>query len=131
MVSPNPKVILNIGGQKFETSLSTVLQAPPTSLLVTRLGNQSLNSDLEVFFDRDWMYFRFILNYLRMGKDAILPDSYMGLIELLMEAKFYGLKDLVDICDARVKWMKTKKDNVFAAGSGGCKANAFDRMFMA
>lgn len=98
MAISEPKIVFNIGGQKFETSLCTVLEAPPTSLLVTCLANQSLHHDIEVFFDRDSAYFRFVLNYLRMGKDAVLPVTRLDLIELLVEAKYYGLNELADIC---------------------------------
>ena len=71
------RVVLNIGGQRFETSRLTLQQDPDSILSLL------FNDDISIrpmgnnyFFDRDPGHFRIILNYLRDGctaRGAILP----------------------------------------------------------
>ena len=72
------RVVLNIGGRRFETFRSTLLQHSG-SLLETMFSDR--NRDLlkpdkfgEYFFDRDSTCFEVILNYFRTGK-LLLPST--------------------------------------------------------
>ncbi len=63
------KVILNIGGQRFETNKTTLKKIPATRL--SRLTEALSNYDKilnEYFFDRHPGVFSQILNYYRTGK---------------------------------------------------------------
>ncbi|RIA91422.1 hypothetical protein C1645_767613 [Glomus cerebriforme] len=66
------RIILNVGGIKYETFRST-LTAYPDTLLGTMFSNR--NKDMmhptngnEYFFDRDGYLFRYVLQYYRTGK---------------------------------------------------------------
>lgn len=88
-------VVLNIGGKKFTTSLSTIKNAPKDSLFAEKLDTLSSSSN-EIFIDRDGTNFRYILNYLRDGDIAI--GSAAELYEQLqIEAQYYHLPTLVQL----------------------------------
>ncbi|KAI8333264.1 hypothetical protein EDC96DRAFT_20125 [Choanephora cucurbitarum] len=93
---------LNVGGQLFETSLST-LRKDPNSMLANMFGENSKimpDADNSYFIDRDSTYFRLVLNYLR---DLQIPTGIINdhkvMDELMQEARFYKLYDLL-----RLKW---------------------------
>ena len=105
--SQEGRVILNIGGQCFQTSQVT-LMADPTSLfaLMLRKGCPLRPSRNTYFLDRDPLHFKFILNYLRNGAHVdicMLPHEKRYLLEMLMESRFYMLSGLEDIILARLK----------------------------
>ncbi len=63
------KIVLNIGGQRFETNRITLKKIPATRL--SRLTDSLANYDKilnEYFFDRHPGVFSQILNYYRTGK---------------------------------------------------------------
>lgn len=111
------RVILNIGGQVFQTSAVT-LRADPTSLFGVMLREgcplrPSRNTYSTYFFDRDPAHFRFILNYLRNGAlldAATLPHERRYLMELLTEARFYQLSGLQEIILARLRQVTRSND---------------------
>jgi BTB/POZ domain-containing adapter for CUL3-mediated RhoA degradation protein len=50
-----------------------------------------------ILIDRCGKHFGKILNYLRNGS-VVLPDSSKEVSELLVEAKYYLIEGLVDVC---------------------------------
>ena len=94
------RVLLNVGGYKFETSRQT-LKNDPKSLLARLPPGHS------VFLDRDGAHFRLILNYLRsncqLENPSILPRERKYLFELKTESKYYHLTGLTKIIDNRLK----------------------------
>lgn len=74
------RVILNVGGVRFETSAPT-LESDPSSILASMVKKTSPFQPYEVdhvytyFLDRDHKHFRVILNYLRNpnGQVRLLP----------------------------------------------------------
>ncbi|KAI8073478.1 BTB/POZ protein [Gilbertella persicaria] len=99
----NEKVKLNVGGQLFETSLTT-LRKDPNSMLATMFGEHSQmipDADDSYFIDRDSTYFRLVLNYLRdLRIPSGITDDPKVMDELMQEAKFYRLYDLL-----KLKWI--------------------------
>lgn len=98
-------VILNIGGQKYETSKNT-LRADPSSVFAMMLKPDSpfRPSKNIYFFDRDPSHFKIILNYLKYNctyEKRYLPREHVYLYEILQEAKFYRLSGLVDLIKER------------------------------
>ncbi|GJR56553.1 FH protein interacting protein FIP2 [Tanacetum coccineum] len=91
-------VRLNIGGKKFCTTMDTLTQREPHSMLAAMFsGRHTVCKDSEkgyVFLDRDGKHFRHILNWLRDGVVPNLTDSECS--ELLREAEYYQLLGLVD-----------------------------------
>lgn len=78
------RIIFNIGGKRYETYKSTILQYPNT-FLATMFGTR--NQDLtrpdhngEYFFDRDSEAFSVILNWYRTGKLIIDPKIPLELL---------------------------------------------------
>lgn len=76
----NDWVKLNVGGQLFYTSRTTLLNREPCSMLAKMFdpdsGMQPGTTDSEgaYLIDRDPVYFRPLLNYLRDGELIIDPD---------------------------------------------------------
>jgi len=81
-------VELNVGGQVFATSPA----------LLPRL-NIILQSDSEgrYFVDRDPTHFRWILNFLRDGKIDSRPEDQFHLDELIIEARYYKIPELISL----------------------------------
>ncbi|KAM1276486.1 hypothetical protein ACFX13_029695 [Malus domestica] len=90
-------VHLNVGGKKFSTTVGTLTQRQPDSMLAAMFsGRHTLRQDKKgyVFIDRDGEHFRHILNWLRDGEVPKLEASQYA--ELVKEAKYYQLLGLVD-----------------------------------
>ncbi|CAL8998753.1 unnamed protein product, partial [Prunus brigantina] len=92
---------LNIGGNKFCTSVDTLTQREPNSMLAAMFSgrhNIACEEDSEkgyVFIDRDGTHFRHILNWLR---DATVPllEERCKYSELLREAEYFQLVGLTE-----------------------------------
>jgi len=69
------RVVLNVGGKKFETLVETLKKYPNTMLGAMFLSNMAMPDDRgEYFFDRDPKIFEVILNFYRHGK-IIMPQN--------------------------------------------------------
>ena len=88
---------LNVGGQRFTTSLQTLIKDPGSMLYGMFSGrfDSKPAKDGSYFIDRDGTHFRYILNYLRTG-NLLLPDDKLVRKELLEEAEFYQISGIVD-----------------------------------
>ena len=96
-------IVLDIGGQRFVTSRST-LKAVEGSLLERLI--EVVNPKKGYFIDRDPAHFRVILNFLRNGAVTscqVLPKDLKYLHELKVEARYYRLPGLVEVIDERIK----------------------------
>ena len=95
------RVILNIGGVRFETSILT-LRKDPNSLLAKLFTKESSSiTHGSIFIDRDASHFKVILNYLRYDREinsALLPRErreagifpfYSGMFPLLLLINLY------------------------------------------
>ncbi|XP_043725873.1 FH protein interacting protein FIP2-like [Telopea speciosissima] len=106
-------VRLNIGGKKFCTTVDTLTQREPDSMLAAMFsGRHTVSQDPEkgfVFVDRDGKHFRHILNWLRDGVVPTLEDSEYP--ELLREAEYYQLLGLVEGIHAVLNRRKDDDDD--------------------
>ncbi|XP_051152445.1 FH protein interacting protein FIP2 isoform X2 [Andrographis paniculata] len=139
-------VRLNIGGKKFCTTVDTLTQREPDSMLAAMFsGRHALYQDSEkgyVFVDRDGKHFRHILNWLRDGVVPIMKDSEY--LELLKEAEYFQLLGLIDgiktslnkrkeeeeICTELtridiIKCIQSEKDLSYVDFSYACLKNVF------
>ncbi|KXJ28532.1 uncharacterized protein LOC110238831 [Exaiptasia diaphana] len=89
-------VRLNVGGTVFQTSRNTLVFDANSRFYEMFSDDQTLENREEVFIDRDGTHFRYILNYLRTGL-VTLPRDANALQELLIEAQYYDLKEIVDV----------------------------------
>ena len=92
------RIKLNVGGMKFETTLSTLARYPDSMLGTMFSGREGIevpvDEDGYVFIDRDGTHFRVILNFLRSGNITFPKDSVEA--ELLWdELQFYMLEAYV------------------------------------
>ena len=111
------RVVLNVGGQTFHTTMGTLKHGESSMLsaMVSGHWKESAPSD-EIFIDRDGTHFRYILNYYRGGESRVLwtfaksgflnsfppfrtgggkmtlPDTEKEVHELMVEAKYYCLE---------------------------------------
>ena len=102
------KIILNIGGTRFETSKETLTQDPKSLFALLFEDEPPIHPVGNSFFiDRDPAHFRLILNYLRGGcsfsSDAILPRDRRYLLEIKSECEFYHLKGLRRMVKTRLE----------------------------
>ncbi|GAB2230250.1 hypothetical protein Drorol1_Dr00014508 [Drosera rotundifolia] len=109
-----PIVLLNVGGKKFCTTVDTLTQREPDSMLAAMFsGRHTINQDSEkgyVFVDRDGEHFRHVLNWLRDGVVPKLKDSEYS--ELLREAEYYQLLGFIEGINAALN--KRKEDDGFS-----------------
>ena len=90
-------VKLDVGGHTFRTSVQTLTKDPNSMLAAMFSGKFDTKpaEDGAFFIDRDGTYFRFILNYLRIGK-LTLPEGATALKEIQEEAEFYQIQGIID-----------------------------------
>ena len=88
-------VHLNVGGWVFCTTRETLASSNSffSGLVVHDAGCTHGDQVHEFFIDRDPMYFRYILNWLRGVR--FLPDDDSALHELSFEADYYSMEDML------------------------------------
>ncbi|KAL8480312.1 hypothetical protein ACS0TY_027017 [Phlomoides rotata] len=103
-------VRLNIGGKKFCTTIDTLTQREPDSMLAAMFsGRHTVSQDSDkgyVFIDRDGKHFRHILNWLRDGVIPSLTDSEY--LELSRESEYYQLLGLLN--EIKASLIRRKED---------------------
>ncbi|XP_034337822.1 BTB/POZ domain-containing adapter for CUL3-mediated RhoA degradation protein 3-like [Crassostrea angulata] len=93
-------VKLNVGGSLHYTTIGT-LTKQDTMLRAMFSGRMEVLTDSEgwILIDRNGRHFGPILNFLRDGSIP-LPETRRELQELLQEAKYYLVQDLVNLVEA-------------------------------
>lgn len=109
-------VKLNVGGKIFITTLSTLINKEPDSML-SRMFSQdgAMNpSDLDehgaYLIDRSPHYFEPIMNYLRHGQ--LIYDSNLNIEGILEEARFFGVYSLIPQLEAQLNVANESLDDV-------------------
>jgi len=91
------RVLLDIGGHHFSTSIHTLTSIPDSyfgRLFSGPFPSHMVGEDGRVFLDRDGNQFRYILNYLRdPGTFTLKLRNKTELDQLRREAAFYGIED--------------------------------------
>ena len=82
-------VTLNVGGFVYVTRRRTLIESNSFFTAIARHNPDCA----ELFVDRDATHFRHVLNWMRGVR--CLPDDEATLRELLCEADFYSMTDLV------------------------------------
>jgi len=103
LLRSNNRVSINVGGNRFQTTLNTLVADQSSMLSAMFSGRFKLEQDENgaIFIDRDPTHFRHILNFLRDGIEylkhgGLLQQPEAIVNELLQEAKFYNIRPLVD-----------------------------------
>jgi hypothetical protein len=103
-------VELNVGGKIFATTLHTLTKE--VSLLSLLINGTQSNAQHDragrLFIDRDPTHFRWMLNYLRDGYIVTVPASMTHRLEILQEARYYSLHNLIPlVCDSNAELLQT------------------------
>nr|CAG4634900.1 EOG090X090D [Alona affinis] len=108
--SPSQYVKLNVGGSLHYTTIGT-LTKHDTMLRAMFSGRMEVLTDSEgwILIDRCGKHFGIILNFLRDGS-APLPESPREIAELLAEAKYYCVGELVAACENTLKRRERERD---------------------
>ncbi|CAG8548724.1 7985_t:CDS:2, partial [Acaulospora morrowiae] len=137
----NERVVLNVGGQKFETYRSTLTAYPNTLLgkIFSEEQENILSEVEEIFFDRDYNVFKYIMQFYRNGRitwpssptEPSVDDIYRELaffkIELrkghaqIIEAATFRVDSFIDmileaIFEARVDFKKKLEITFYRSG---------------
>ncbi|GBB92248.1 hypothetical protein RclHR1_01990020 [Rhizophagus clarus] len=98
MGSNDERIILNVGGIKYETNRSTLIKYPETYLGIFFGENfKRQKKDNEYFFDRNGYAFRYVLEYYRTGQILWTPSNDSGycngvsLKEMILEFEFFKI----------------------------------------
>ncbi|XP_045473398.1 BTB/POZ domain-containing adapter for CUL3-mediated RhoA degradation protein 3 [Harmonia axyridis] len=96
--NPSEYVKLNVGGSLYYTTIGT-LTKHDTMLRAMFSGRMEVLADSDgwILVDRSGKHFGSILNYLRDG-NVTLPESSKEIAELIAEAKYYCISELVECC---------------------------------
>ena len=95
----NEPITLNVGGIKYQTTLTTLGKYKDCLLykMFEGLFSKKPNKDGSYFIDRNGKYFEYILDFIRNGKLNIPisdKDSYL-VNHLLLEADYYQIGPLI------------------------------------
>lgn len=90
----NTVLFLDVGGKKFQTKLDTLLSIKDT-LFYKLIVTEQIDLTKEIFIDRNNDYFHIILSFLRNKKVNLNGYSSKKLREILEEAQFYEISDLI------------------------------------
>ena len=117
------RVRLDIGGHTFTTSTQTLRRDTDSMLAAMFSGRHPLKqeSDGSYFIDRDGTHFRYILNFLRDGTvdEGTLPSDVVTLKEILREAKYYQISELVTYMEKLALGKLNQNGHAAAAASNG------------
>ena len=103
-------IVLDVGGEKFKTDMRTLAHHSDSIFPdIVRPFLQSNTSQTHcpiIFIDRDSGHFKFILNFMRQGKEvmngtALRKADHCLLEEMICEARYYGLTRLVQLLEQR------------------------------
>ncbi|KAL1374347.1 hypothetical protein pipiens_018128 [Culex pipiens pipiens] len=112
--TPYKWVSLNVGGKVFTTTLSTLLNKEPGSMLARMFAQEDAmcpsDKDAEgaYLIDRSSQYFEPILNYLRHGQ--LIFDGHLSPEGILEEAKFFGIEGLIPQLEELVRQQQPAED---------------------
>eukprot|EP01065_Artemidia_motanka_P000554 TRINITY_DN10255_c0_g1_i1.p1 TRINITY_DN10255_c0_g1~~TRINITY_DN10255_c0_g1_i1.p1 ORF type:complete len:380 (+),score=107.77 TRINITY_DN10255_c0_g1_i1:61-1140(+) len=90
------RVVLNVGGQRFETTEQTLSAAPSFLSALLSFGGSADDTGEELFVDRNPKHFPVVLDYLRTGLFIEEGLSRRELAEIRQEADYYQLQGLLD-----------------------------------
>jgi hypothetical protein len=114
----NNIVYLDVGGKKFQTKLETLLSIKDT-LFFRMVLDHKVDLSQEVFIDRANDYFHIMLSFLRNKKVNLQGYSTKVLREVLEEAAFYEITDLIGCIEeylSEVTFVKFETNGTYTSG---------------
>ncbi|XP_074601705.1 BTB/POZ domain-containing adapter for CUL3-mediated RhoA degradation protein 3-like [Brevipalpus obovatus] len=106
-------VKLNVGGSPFCTTLKTLTKFD-SMLTLMFSGKYPIETDSKGFkmIDRSGKHFDKILNFLR-DESIPLPETRIELEELLVEANFYQIKELINEIKQKISFFSPSLLNIY------------------
>jgi len=98
----NTVVKFNVGGKKFSTRVETLLSKKDT-LFYKIVLSQQFDLGQEIFLSRSPKLFAIILDYLRYGKVNYSSLSPVDQCDLLVDADYYEITEIVDELKEKMK----------------------------
>jgi len=98
-VTHKEQIVLNVGGKRFTTSLTTLRSIKGTFFdeMFREEANTTISADGSYFIDRDPCTFGYVLDYLRSGDLLVKSDDSNIRMQVLDDAVFFKLpNDLKD-----------------------------------
>ena len=98
LVKMDKIISLNVGGVHYDVAYTTLTVCKDTML--AKLVNGAIPSrelNGRIFIDRNGKIFDHILDFLRNGSEWMLPEKHDLVKRIYLEAKFYGIEDLIKI----------------------------------
>lgn len=114
--TPYKWISLNVGGKLFTTTLSTLLNKEPSSMLARMFAQEDAmcpsdkDSQGAYLIDRSSQYFEPILNYLRHGQ--LIYDGHLSPEGILEEAKFFGIEGLIPQLEELVRQQQVNMEDL-------------------
>ena len=112
-------ITINVGGKNFQTKLDTLLSVKDT-FFYKIIVSKRVDLQNELFIDRNYKFFKFILTYLRYQKVNISKLSTVDIEDLLEEANFYEIEDLVACIEESrndVKYLRFEFNGAYTSGA--------------
>jgi len=108
----NPVITINVGGKIFQTRLETLLSVKDTLFYKLILTNQ-LDYKKNLFIDRCYDNFEYILSYLRNKKLNTNKFTAKLMEELYDESKYFEISELSELLeeDKRIIFFKSFESN--------------------
>ena len=118
-LSSKQKVILNVGGEYFETTVETLTKVTDSAkayfkaLFSRQWQLEKDPKDESIFIDRDGHLFGFILQYFRTGHLNIDAGDTLLRRDLIAEAKFYQIDHLVTLLQTTTSSVRSETKTLF------------------
>jgi hypothetical protein len=104
-------VSLNVGGKLFQTNIQTLLNIKDT-LFYKIILSKTFDMTNEIYIDRSPRYFNTILDYMRFKTFTPKAFSFPEKKELLEEAEYYEIAELIDVMGNQTKLIEIVKFEV-------------------
>lgn len=119
-------ILLNVGGKKFQTKISTLLSVKDTLFhnIVTGYITKNEEPPKELFFDRGYTHFALILEYLRTKIINLKTLNRYDKEEVINELEYYGLSDILNISKKETYDLFWEQST---SKSGACTVNTNDK----
>ena len=107
MYSNNSCIVsLNVGGQIFTTTITTLVEQSPNSMLAAMFSGRHpicRDSNGNAFIDRDGDVFAHVINFLRTHKVFVAEDDVVLRRKIRTEAKYFQIRELQELLAIPIK----------------------------
>ncbi|VDM80441.1 unnamed protein product [Strongylus vulgaris] len=115
---------LNVGGKKYITNFETLVRSKSSYFnSIMRIDRNSgrvllflrsclVDKEGAIFINRDGDLFAYVLQFMRDGRRAALPENKCLLKQLIREAEFFGMESWKDTLMEQLQIVDRKENEV-------------------